>query len=250
MIKMNQTQTLTDATRMTSELNTTVEDYIRRCNENINNSANELKEWHRPISKVQFWAMLKSGAEKIFLERGVKREFVCDDNNRHVIEQMYLYLIGSEKCEWNINKGIYLMGKVGCGKSVLLTSFLNMLEILTRHIIIKCHAKTLDELIDDKGLDALSSRPMMIDELGRENIEQNNFGKKIKPVIDLFSLRYERGGRTFVTSNFTLDTLESKKDASGKVIENRYGNFIRTRMDEMMNIVTLTGDNRREKYEM
>ena len=245
-----QTQTLTDASRMTSDLNTIVDDYIRRCNENISNSANELKEWHRPVSKAQFWAMLKSGAEKIFLERGVKREFVCDDNNRHVIEQMYLYLIGSDKCEWNINKGIYLMGKVGCGKSVLLTSFLNMLEILTRHIIIKCHAKTLDELIDNKGLDALSSRPLMIDELGRENIEQNNFGKKIKPVIDLFSLRYERGGRTFVTSNFTLDTLESKKDASGKVIENRYGNFIRTRMDEMMNIVTLTGDNRREKYEM
>jgi DNA replication protein DnaC len=202
------------------------------------------------IDKKSFAAMLIACAEKIFAERRITQNFVIDDNNKEVINQMYLYLIADENCKWNINKGIYLMGKIGCGKSVLMYAFLEILGKLTRHIITTVHAKMLFEMINSKGIDYLKSRPMMIDELGRENIEIANFGTKIKPVIDLFAIRYEEGARTFCTSNFTLETLESNKDNKGKVIEVRYGNFITSRMKEMMNIVVLPGDSRRQKFEI
>ena len=89
---------------------------------------------------------------------------------------------------------------------------------------------------------------MFIDELGREKLEMKDYGNVVKPVIDLFAIRYEYGGRTYATSNFTLDTLEAARDVKGKVTAQRYGNFIRTRMDEMFNVVELPGENRRLRW--
>ncbi len=141
------------------------------------------------------------------------------------------------------------MGKIGCGKSVLMYAYLYVQDMLTRKLTTFVHAKQLINLILDDGIDSLKKRPLFIDELGRENLETKDWGNVIKPVVDLFAIRYEYGGRTYATSNFTLDTLESTKDESGKVTGQRYGNFIRTRMDEMFNIVILPGENRRLKWE-
>jgi len=141
------------------------------------------------------------------------------------------------------------MGKVGCGKSVLMYAYLAVQDSLTQKITTSIHAKQLIDIIVKDGIDSLKSKPLFIDEMGRENLEMRDYGNVVKPVIDLFAIRYEFGGRTYATSNFTLDTLEASRDAAGNIKEIRYGNFIRTRMDEMFNIVTMPGDNRRLKWE-
>lgn len=211
----------------------------------------ELNSFHYPtITDTEFWKLLKCKAEEIFAVRGLNHAFCVDDYNKAVIRQLYYYLIGDQnRCEWNIHKGIYMMGKIGCGKSVLMYAYLYVQDMLTRKLTTFVHAKQLINLILDDGIDSLKKRPLFIDELGRENLETKDWGNVIKPVVDLFAIRYEYGGRTYATSNFTLDTLESTKDESGKVTGQRYGNFIRTRMDEMFNIVILPGENRRLKWE-
>ena len=95
-------------------------------------SAGELFKWHCPeLDANNFWRLLNSTAQAIMAKRGVYHRFVVDDNNRDVIRQMHLYITGSDNCKWNVNKGIYLAGKVGCGKTLLMLSFCHILDLIT-----------------------------------------------------------------------------------------------------------------------
>lgn len=229
----------------------TFKDFVNFCKQKQEELDQELWAFHySQISDTDFWILLKAKAEEIMMKRGIKAEFDVDKYNRQTIRQMYYYLIGSDKCEWNIHKGIYLMGAVGCGKSLLMYAYLSVQDYLTRKITETIHAKQLFELLQSEGgITSLRERPLFIDELGRENLEEKDWGNVIKPVVDLFAIRYEHGGRTYATSNFTLDTLEVARGEDGKVTAQRYGNFIRSRMDEMFNVVVLPGKNRRLKWE-
>ncbi|MEG1007522.1 MAG: hypothetical protein RSO15_14785 [Bacteroides sp.] len=227
-----------------------IDEYIKQSQIEQQKLREELNSFHYLITDDLFWMMLKCKAEEIFAIRGVNQPFVVDDYNKNVIRQLYYYLIGDQdKCEWNIHKGIYMLGRIGCGKSILMYAYLSLQDMLTKKITHSVHAKQLIDLILSGGIEPLKKKPMFIDELGRENLETKDFGNVIKPVIDLFSIRYEFGGRTYATSNFTLDDLENAKDSNGKITGQRYGKFIRTRMDEMFNIVVLPGENRRLKWE-
>ena len=61
------------------------------------------------------------------------------------------------------------------------------------------------------------------------------------------ALRYNNGARTFFTSNFKLATLSLGRDKNGELIG--YGQYIGDRIQEMTNIVEMTGESRREKWE-
>ena len=70
-----------------------------------------LRKWHCPsLSKSNFGRLIKAYAEAIMASRGVFRSYEIDDSNREILNQMFLYVIGSEDCKWNIDKGIYLAG--------------------------------------------------------------------------------------------------------------------------------------------
>ena len=230
---------------------TLISSFVQSSINRQNELKRELETYHyNDISDRSFFEMLKMKVQEIFAQRGVIREFEIDKYNKQVIRQLYYYLTGNQNlCEWNINKGIYLMGKVGCGKSVLMYAYLAVQDALTRKLTTTIHAKQLIDVITKNGIDSIKSQPLFIDEMGRENLEMRDYGNVVKPVVDLFAIRYESGGRTYATSNFTLDTLEASRDVNGNIKEVRYGNFIRTRMDEMFNIVELPGDNRRMKWE-
>lgn len=215
-------------------------------NEEENN--NERMRWHRMLSYEQFERMLIACAEKIMHNRGTYEKFIIDDNNSYMIHQMYYYFIGNqEKCAWNVDKGLYFYGAVGCGKTLLMLSLMSIINAICGIIITYIHSKELLGLIKSVGIKSIVMKPIFIDELGRESLEINEYGNKIRPIQDLFSYRYESGARTFVTSNFGIDELEGKKDKKTGVVAG-YGKYVRTRIEEMMNIVKMPGENRRPKY--
>jgi DNA replication protein DnaC len=191
------------------------------------------------LDYAQFEEMLKVYAQEIILDRSVVRPFVIDNNNLQVIKQLYLYITGNPACLWNLNSGLIFGGKVGCGKSVLMKAYIRISNELTKKQTTQIHSKTLASLIRHKTIDYYEKRPLFIDELGREESETKDFGNVIKPVIDLFSIRYEKGARTYATTNFNYNSLE-----------NFYGNFIRSRMEEMMTYIHLPGESRRLKNEI
>ena len=192
-----------------------------------------------PMSFDEFKELLSSYATEIIIKRSVTQPFMIDKDNVPVIQNLYLYFMNHPKCPWNLNSGLIFGGKVGCGKSILLTAFLKITDEYSRRRTTVIHSKQLATLIKSKGLEFYEFKPLFIDELGREETENKDYGNVIKPVIDLIAIRYEAGSRTYVTTNFKYDTLEKF-----------YGDFIRSRMEEMMTYVHIPGESRRLKNEV
>ncbi len=216
---------------------------------NYMESASELSRWHCPeLDKENFWKLLSVTAQTIMAKRGVYHHFVIDANNREIIRQMHLYVIGSEQCKWNIHKGLFLGGKVGCGKTVLMQSFCQVLHVVSGLNIEMIPATELYKRIIKDGISSLAGRPLFIDELGREQLEVSDFGNRIRPIQDLMALRYETGARTFFTSNFKLSTLSGGKNEQGEQ-KKGYGEYIVERIQETVNVAILPGESRREKWE-
>ena len=170
-----------------------------------------------------------------------------DDFNRDIIYQMWLYVKGDEECRWNIHKGIYLGGKVGCGKTLLMQAFCEILHLVSGRTVEMIPATQLYQRIIDDGINSLAKRPLFIDELGREQLEINAFGNKMRPINELMALRYNSGARTFFTSNFKISTLSKGFNEKGEAIG--YGQYIGERIMEMTNIVEMPGESRRERWE-
>lgn len=211
-------------------------------------ASGELNIWHCPsMTKENFWRLLRATAQAIMARRGVYHDFIIDDNNREILRQMWLYIVGSGDCLWNIHKGIYIGGKVGCGKTLLMQSFCEILHLISGRTVEMIPATLLFQRIIDDGINSLAKRPLFIDELGREQLEMNAFGNKIRPIADLMALRYNNGARTFFTSNFKLSTLSRNRNDKGELVG--YGQYIGDRIQEMTNIVEMPGESRREKWE-
>lgn len=209
-------------------------------------STKEMYKWRCPVlSKESFWKLLKVTAEALMAERGIFRSFNVDDANRDTILQMWLYASGSSECRWDLNKGIYMGGKVGCGKTILMYSFCEILHFITDKTVEMIPAPDLCRMIAEKGYEPFATRPLFIDEVGREPMEMKAFGNVIHPIKELMAIRYNRGARTFFTSNFKITSLSRWRDEKGELVG--YGQDIGDRIREMMNIVELPGESRREQ---
>lgn len=154
-----------------------------------------------------FEELLVFNATEIMLRRSVTQKFVIDQHNGPIIKQLYLYLTNNPDCAWNLNAGLIFAGKVGCGKSLLMMSYLRISDEFSRKLTTSIHSKTLAVLIKQTSIEEYARRPLFIDELGREESEVKDYGNVVKPVIDLFALRYEYGARTYATSNFNFTSL-------------------------------------------
>ena len=70
-------------------------------------------------------------------------------------------------------------GKVGCGKTILMHAFCEVLHFISGRTVEMIPAQELCQMIAEKGFDGFASRPLLIDEIGRETLEMNAFGNKI-----------------------------------------------------------------------
>ena len=191
------------------------------------------------MSYDEFRQLLSSNAYEIMMRRSVRREYIIDQYNEPIMRQLYLYFTNSPQCVWNLNAGLIFGGKLGCGKSLMMMAYLRISDEYSRKLTTMVHSKTLSGLIKQNGLEPYVRRPLLIDELGREESEVKDYGNIVKPVIDLFGLRFEEGARTYATTNFKYESLEKF-----------YGEFIRTRMEEMMTYIQFPGESRRLRNEV
>lgn len=172
--------------------------------------------------------------------------FAFDDFNTVIFRNMFYYFCFDARCEWNLHKGIALIGGVGSGKTILFEIFSTM---LARHFqwsprrfpIVKASA-ILREYKEggDASLASRSSGNLCIDDVGDEAEALKLYGNSIPVVEELLKARYERhkagNGITHITSNLDI----------GQVIE-KYGDRAADRMGQMMTFVSVPGGSRRPK---
>lgn len=187
--------------------------------------------------------LLTQSANTILEKRREKTCFVIDSLNESIIEQLYFYLRMDGRFSGDLRKGIMLMGKYGCGKTIIMQAIAEMYNtvIYSLHIqrpLLKFFKSSdLQNILKAKSIGAFSKMPLIIDEFGREPKQVMDFGNLRSPMIELLCERYDNGAWTNGTSNFTLDTLCS---------ENQYGKMTGDRLKSMFNFIELKGDSRRK----
>ena len=175
--------------------------------------------------------------------RNQYRSFIIDENNESVIEQLYFYITNNSSFVGNLNRGIMLQGKYGCGKTVIIETY----SLLHNHVVRKfclnqplftfIKAVELQEQIIKQSASVFAQRPLIIDEFGRESKTIQDYGNISRPISELLSLRSDVGVITHGTTNFTLETLSSAEF---------YGGMIGDRLKVMFNYINLGGESRRK----
>jgi DNA replication protein DnaC len=189
--------------------------------------------------------------------------FNLDASNRNYVNALTFYFNRDNRFEdielnnlglkMDLNKGLFLFGTVGVGKTKIMELFYKNKR--TCYKMISCR-KVVSEYIKH-GHDVIepmshSMVPMVknidnffqdregicFDDLGTESETANNFGNKRNVFEQILLDRYDNGlpfHETHITSNL-----------SPEMIKERYGERVVSRMREMFNIIELKGNDRRK----
>ena len=219
------------------------------CRDSLQNRFSDEKKKNEPLRFVfpfeyeEYVQLLIQSANVILEKRRERNTFIIDKLNGPIIEQLYLYLRMDNRFEGDMHKGIMLMGKYGCGKTIIMESIVEMYNTIISELFIQRPLITfiksinLLENLKQNSILPYSKRPLVIDEFGREPKQIMNFGNLRSPVIELLCERHDAGTWTHGTTNFTLETLSA---------ENQYGRMTGDRIKSMFNFIELKGNSRRK----
>jgi len=205
------------------------------------NQQNSMVKMRQQASVEDFKTLFKIRAQQAMTIRKNFGDFVIDESNREVLNIMYRYIV-KNNCPINPYIGIILNGAYGCGKSVLIETFCQVLNDLTSdksEQIKVVHAIELAEDIKINGVIKYARIPLCIQDLGKEKKEVNHYGTMVNPISELLAVRAEYGALTFGSTNMTL-----------KMFEEAYKEYISKRITEHVNLVYLPGCDRRPNYSL
>jgi len=183
------------------------------------------------------------------------KTFEIDEENLEVIKLLVLYFSKNsefEKVEPNkdlftgelsLNKGIYLCGNVGSGKTLILDLINKCIPLEDKFNIVPCENVTYETRM--QGIQGLAKYTkynkdgtdlpldILFDDLGID-CKTKFYGDEINPMYDILMRRYRafcyNGSRTHFTSNLSFNDLEQNYDTR-----------FQSRIKEMCNIIKLGG---------
>lgn len=173
------------------------------------------------------------------------------NNQNYIYNQIYYYLTQNRLGAFNFEKGLFLTGDIGTGKTTILNIIQSTLILLYREESFRINnysvtnrlvsARRLTDLFaqgDYSTLESISnSQILFIDEIGREEIA-NNYGYKKNVISDLIADRYQNKYKhiyTFFSTN--LDQTQFVE---------RYGIYTFDRLKEMCNFYKMGGQSLRK----
>lgn len=148
----------------------------------------------------------------------------------------------------NVNKGIYLYGNFGCGKSYLITAMLNELAKKQVRSTIVFFSEFLQELkssfdsdFSDKLLNVKKTPILLIDDIGAEAISAWSRDEILCPILQY---RMDEKLPTFFTSNLSIDDLEQHLSFNGKEVVK--AKRIIERVKQLCDVIEMNSDNMRK----
>jgi len=139
-------------------------------------------------------------------------ELILNDQFKFIIGQIVLWFANDNRFKGKIEKGLFIRGNCGTGKTMILETLLDIIECGDKRIAILIHVRDLQDLYlknDVEKIDVLKNRfLLMIDDLGVENTDIKNYGNVLEPFNDLFDYRYRNRLDTIVTTNETPEKIK------------------------------------------
>lgn len=190
------------------------------------------------------------------LARTLVPDFVVTDQIKTVLNALCYYFTDNEQFEkintdWSLQKGLFLWGNVGVGKTTLMHLFSKnkrqCFQVVSCRKFSNEFAKFGDDVIDPyrsvlysvPGSDNYLQKQMGVcfDDLGTEK-DAVNYGNRKNIMEEILLDRYDNKVpfyQTHITTNL-----------SAQEIEERYGTRVRSRMREMFNMIELHGSDLRK----
>ena len=164
------------------------------------------------------------------------------ESDYHIIFKLIAYFLKDEQTcfQFNIslNKGIMLSGPIGCGK----TSLMNIMKYLTptehKFFVKPCRDISFEFIQDgyevihkySKGkLYVSEPKTICFDDLGTEN-NLKYFGNECNVMAEILLSRYDLFSSKKLLTHITTNLSASE-------IETHYGNRVRSRLREMVNLI-------------
>lgn len=162
--------------------------------------------------------------------------------NKMALNELFYYATRNPIGKLNPDKGIFLFGEIGTGKSTLIR-ILAEFQRLSGHGYKTVNCASLAAYFASHGVDSLNehtwnenykgANPVerAFDELGKETIPAKHYGNELNVMQHIIQLRYDLKVKTHITSNIQPEDIETM-----------YGGHIYDRAIEMFNFIELKGE--------
>lgn len=182
-----------------------------------------------------------------------RRELVINANKLKVYRMISQYIaldrdFEKENPGFDLNKGLFIYGKIGTGKSILFNSleliFKKMDFFYHKFERISCKKIVLqvDEVQKLSAINPYLKRQWMFDDLGHEKNMLKLWGNNVNVMEEIMTERYnqfiDHGTKTHVTSNLAI--------ADPDEITLMYGDRVRDRFNQMFNFIYMGGESLRK----
>ena len=186
-------------------------------------------------------------AKKIFWFKYLNPEgdFKIDNENKTIVQELVKWSIRDKSCKFDLEKGIFLAGDVGCGKTRLmkaLSEFTKGENLCTAfdYITEEEMRRQIKETAGAAFYGKLICGQMCYDDIGT-NPKLKIYGEDIHLVNDIIKVRYNKwnGNRlpSHFTSNITKEELRSDNT--------KYDLRSTDRLKQMCNVYFMKGNSRR-----
>ncbi len=179
------------------------------------------------------------------------KDIHIDDKNRvEVITWIKKFL--DNYLAGNKNKGLYLTGNFGCGKTYLLSAMLNELAKKGKKIAIVYYPEFLRDLKENmwdneefsfKYNKVKNSELLLIDDIGAESVTSWSRDEILGPILQY---RMENNLSTFFTSNLTISELEEHLSDTKKGVDKVKARRIIERIKQLAIEMTMIAINKRK----
>lgn len=213
---------------------------LQRAERERNNALAKMTRIENEFTGEEFKQLFIKRAEMAMIEHRTPGKFIIDESNKGILNLMFYYATRTNVDMINPTIGIVLAGKYGCGKSIMMSAFCKVLTDLVlppTEKVEEIHAMALAEMIKKNGVMPYARKPLLIQDLGKEENIHNNYGTKMNPIGNLLAIRAEYGSLTFATTNYVWKSLDD-----------HYTEYITTRMREHVTFLVLPGESRRKDF--